>query len=140
MQKQMQAQMAKQKELAVANGAKANKATKTIIEGVKGAYKVVIDEAKIPPQVKSQPGFAEKLAALKANPPSIVIGNDGSVSIKGPGSSEVSGFTSKIDGKTVLVINVPKPQPGGPTKQFIEFKIGDAGATIQLGQSTFKRA
>jgi len=140
MQKQMQAQFAKQKELALANGAKASKATKTVIEGVKGAYKEVIDESKIPDQVKSQPGYADKLAAIKANPPSIVIGNDGSVSIKGPGQPEVSGFTSKIDGKPALVINVPKPQPGAPTKQFIELKVGDAGASIQLGQSTFKRA
>jgi hypothetical protein len=136
----MEAQMAARKKAMAENGAKAASATKAVLDGVKGTYKAVIDEATIPAQAKAQPGFAQKLAALKADPPSITVANDGSVTLKKFDPGDVSGFTSNVDGKPAVVVNVPKPQPGGPSKQFLPLKVSDGGAMLELPFGKFKRA
>ena len=139
-QKAMQDQIAKQKTAMMANGAKAAKATKAPLDGVKGTYHSFIDESKIPPQAKTQPGYAEQLAKVKAM--EVVVANDGSVTLKGfspVSAKDVTGITSKIDGKPALVVDNPAPKPGTPTKQFVELKVTEGGATIQFGPFTFKR-
>ncbi|MHB8637972.1 MAG: hypothetical protein ACYC96_16050 [Fimbriimonadaceae bacterium] len=131
---------AEQQKAMAANGAKADKAVKATLGGVSGTYKAVIDDSKVPAQFKSQPGYAEKLAQAKANPPSIVVGKDGSLSIKGLFPMEVTGFTSKIDGKPAIVLNIPKPRPGMPTKTYVPITITQSGSTLTVGQGTFKRS
>ena len=137
---QMKAQQEAMKKLAAENGAKAEKATKTLLDGVKGTYHVFIDESKIPATAKSQPGYADQLSKLKAI--SVVVGNDGSVLMKGISQGpvkEVSGITSKIDGKPVFVLNNPTPKAGQSSKQYAPVTITDGGGTFQFGPFTFKR-
>ena len=140
-QKQMQDQIAKRKAAMEANAKKAEAATKSTIDGVKGTYHSFVDEAKIPAQAKTQPGFKEQLAKLKSM--TIVIANDGSVTLKGFGqgadAKDVSGITSKVDGKPAFVLTNPAPQAGQPAKQYVELKVTDSGGTIQFGPFVFKR-
>lgn len=139
--KQMEDFMAKQKKAIEDNGSKAEKSAKTVLDGVKGTYKGVLDESKIPAQTKAAPGYADMLAKAKANPPMVVVANDGSLTIKGGAApQEVTGYTSKIDGKTVIVLSNPKPTAGQPSKLFIPLVVEDGGATLKVGNSTFKRS
>ncbi|HLK17026.1 MAG TPA: hypothetical protein VKT78_19630 [Fimbriimonadaceae bacterium] len=140
-QKEMQAKIEAAKKKMAENGAKADKAEKSALDGVNGVYKAVVDESKIPAQVKAQPGYADQLAKAKANPPSLTIGKDGTITIKGLGPTDVSGFTTKIDGKPAVVVTNPHPQPGMPSKQFVPVTISNGGSTIVLGPGgpTFKR-
>lgn len=139
-QKQLQDAMAKRQQMIAANGAKADKATKSVIDGVKGTYKAIIDEAQIPAAVKANPQYKDQIANIKANPPMLVIANDGTVSLtSGPSRQQVTGFTSTVDGKPALIINVPNPPPGMPAKVFMDVQVKDSGSTLIIRGNMFKR-
>ncbi len=131
-------QIAAMRKRAEENGKKAAGAKKEPIDGIKGTYHGYVDEAKIPANIKSQPGYADQLAKFKAM--EVVAANDGSIKLVNfPNApKEVLGITAKIDGKPAFVISIPDPKPGVPPKQFTPVLVKDSGNTIQFGPFVFK--
>ena len=139
-QKEMQAKIKEYQEKMKAkmaeNAAKADKATKSKIEGVSGTYKIQIDDSKLTPEQKASPQY--KMASQAT----LVVKEDGTFTLNGLAPVPITGFTSKMDGKPALVIQTPDMavKQGAPKKQIAPITVTDGGATIAFGTTKFKRS